>query len=221
MVKICSELLKEWKQYYLDEYAGDKRLPAVDANTIRKSKKEQIYQQVKVSPGGEYIAYVTNDWGQKKDTVFIIRRQANKRSFSGKNQNIEQVTDNSYPVLAWHPNGKILTYINEEKGGLVMYFYRIDEKKTEKRNLLYFDKVLDFSYSPEGSRLILSAVKDGITDLYIHTISSGTNEQITRDIADDLHPSFVKDSQDEIIFLIKQALRHTYKYRRSVRKSRD
>ena len=81
-----------------------------------------------------------------------------------------------------------------------MYFYRINEKKTEKRNLLYFDKVLDFSYSPDGSRLILSAVKDGITDLYIHTISSGTNEQITRDVADDLHPSFLKDSPDEIIF---------------------
>ena len=81
-----------------------------------------------------------------------------------------------------------------------MYFYRINEKTTEKRNLLYFDKVLDFSYSPEGSRLVFSAVKDGITDIYIHTIASGTNEQITRDVADDLNPSFLKDSPDEIIF---------------------
>jgi len=60
--------------------------------------------------------------------------------------------------------------------------------------------VLDFSYSPEGSRLVFSAVKDGITDIYIHTIASGTNEQITRDIADDLNPSFMKYSPDEIIF---------------------
>ena len=81
-----------------------------------------------------------------------------------------------------------------------MYFYRVNEKTTEKRILLYFDKVLDFSYSPEGSRLVFSAVKDGITDIYIHTIASGTNEQITRDIADDLNPSFLKDSPDEIIF---------------------
>ena len=66
--------------------------------------------------------------------------------------------------------------------------------------MLYFDKVLDFSYAPEGSRLILSAVKDGITDIYVHTISSGTNDQITRDIPDDLNPSFLKESQDEIIF---------------------
>ncbi|MCX6253104.1 MAG: hypothetical protein NTV31_01345, partial [Bacteroidia bacterium] len=78
--------------------------------------------------------------------------------------------------------------------------YRVNEKTTEKRNLLYFDKVLDFSYSPEGSRLALSAVKDGITDIYIHTIASGTNEQITRDVADDLNPSFLKDPPDKIIF---------------------
>jgi hypothetical protein len=193
------ELLKEWKQYYLDEYAADKSLPAIDANTIRKSKKEQVYQQVKLSPGGEYIAYATNDWGRKKILVYNQATGKQKIIFR-KEPKYQHVTDNSYPVLAWHPSGKILTYINEEKGGLVIYFYRINEKKTEKRNVLYFDKILDFSYSPDGSRLIMSAVKDGITDIYLHTISSGTNEQITRDVADDLHPSFMKDSEDEIIF---------------------
>ncbi len=197
--KNLKELLKEWKQYYMDEYAGDKSLPAIDANTLKKSRKEQVYQQVKLSPGGEYIAYVSNNWGRKKIMLYNQATGKQKVIFR-KEPKYQHVTDNSYPVLAWHPTGKILTYINEEKGGLVMYFYRLEEKKTDKRNVLYFDKVLDFSYSPDGSRLIMSAVKDGITDLYLHTISSGTNEQITRDIADDLHPSFLKDSQDEIIF---------------------
>ena len=102
--------------------------------------------------------------------------------------------------MAWHPNSRILTFINEERSNLEMYFYRVNEKTTEKRLLLYFDKVIDFSYAPEGSRLVFSAVKDGMTDIYIHTISSGTNDQITRDIADDLNPSFLNDSPDEIIF---------------------
>jgi hypothetical protein len=197
--KDLHDLLKEWKQYYLDEYADDKSLPADDANTLKKSKKEQKYQEVKVSPGGEYIAYITNDLGRKKIRLYNQATGKQKIIFR-KEPKFEHVSDNSYPVMAWHPSGKILTYINEEKAGLVMYFYRIDEKKTEKRNILYFDKVLDFSYSPDGSRLILSAVKEGTTDLYLHTISSGTNEQVTHDIADDLHPSFLKDSPDQIIF---------------------
>jgi len=192
-------LLREWKNFYADEFSGDKNLPADDANTVRKSKKEQIYQQVKVSPGGDYIAYVTNDWGRKR--IWLYNQATGKRKIIfRKEPKFEQIVDNTYPVIAWHPSGKILTFINDEKSDLRMYFYRTDEKTTSKRVMLYFDKVLDFSYSPEGSRLVLSAVKDGITDIYIHTIASGTNEQITRDIADDLNPSFLKDTPDQIIF---------------------
>ena len=193
------DLLKEWKNYYTEEYSGDNNLPSDDGNTIRKSKKEQIFQQVKVSPGGDYIAYVTNDWGRKR--IWLYNQATGKQKIIfRKEPRFEQVTDNTYPVIGWHPSGKILTFINDEKADMVMYFYRVNEKSTEKRNLLYFDKVLDFSYSPEGSRLAMSAVKDGITDIYIHTIASGTNEQITRDVADDLNPSFLKDSPEEIIF---------------------
>ena len=83
---------------------------------------------------------------------------------------------------------------------MVIYFYRTEEEKTEQRNFLYFDKVLDFAYSPEGTRLVMSAVKDGVTDIYIHTVASGTNEQITRDVADDLNPVFMKNHPNTILF---------------------
>ena len=197
--KDLKELLKEWRKYYAEEFSEDKNLPADDENVIRKSKKAQIFQQVKVSPGGKYIAYVTNDWGRKKIWLYNDETGKQKVIFR-KEPKFEQVTDNTYPVLGWHPSGKILTFINDEKAALKLYFHRIDEKKTEERNLLYFDKVLDFAYSPEGSRLAFSGVKDGTTDIYIHTISSGTNEQITSDIADDLNPSFLGGSNDEILF---------------------
>jgi len=197
--KDLKELLKEWKEYYMNEYSGDRNLPGTDGNIIRKSKKEQVFQQVRVSPDGQNIAYITNDWGRKRIWLYNQAGEKQKVIFR-TDPKLDQESDKSYPVLAWHPSSRILTFINEEKAGLVMYFYRIGEKSTENRNLLYFDKILDFSYSPEGSRLIFSAVKDGITDIYIHTIASGTNEQITKDVADDINPSFLKDSPDEIIF---------------------
>ncbi len=193
------DILKEWKAFYNEEYTGGSDLPPDDENTFRKSKKEQIIQQVRVSPGNDYIAYVTNDWGRKR--IWLYNQATGKQKIIFRAEpRFEQVTDNTYPVIAWHPTGRILTFITDEKADMVMYFYRVTEKTTEKRNLLYFDKVLDFSYAPEGSRLALSAVKDGITDIYIHTIASGTNEQITRDVPDDLHPSFLKDTPDKIIF---------------------
>ncbi len=197
--KKLKELLREWNEYYKGVYSGDRNLPGYDGNTLRSSKKEQIYQQVRVSPDGQFIAYVTNDLGRKRIWIYNTVTEKNKIIFRAEPK-ISIESDRSYPVLAWHPSGKILTYINEEKAANVLYFYRINDKTTEERNLLYFDKILDFSYAPEGSRLVFSAVKDGITDIYIHTIASGTNEQITRDIADDLNPSFMANSPDEILF---------------------
>ena len=197
--KDLKELLKEWKQFYQEEYSADEGVPGNDGNEIKKSKKEQVFQVVSVSPDGKYIAYVTNDWGRKRIGIYNQETGKHKIIFK-KEPKFEQVTDKTYPVMAWHPTGRILTFITDEKADLVMYFYRIDERTMEKRNLLYFDKVLDFSYSPEGSRLVFSAVKDGVTDLYIHTISSGTNQQLTRDIADDLNPTFLRTAPERIIF---------------------
>lgn len=197
--KTLKELLKEWKEFYLNEYSYDRRLPGFDENTVRKSRKEQAYQSVRLSPDGNYIAYVTNDWGRKRVWLYDQSTQDIRTIFRAEPK-FDQMIDETYPVMAWHPSSRILTIINEEKAGLMMYFYRTSEKSTEKRTLLYFDKVLDFSYSPDGTRLILSAVKDGITDIYIHTIASGTNDQITRDIADDLNPSFLPDKPGVITF---------------------
>ncbi len=197
--KDLKDLLNEWKEFYRNEYSNDRNLPGNDQNTVRRSKKEQTYQTERISPDGRYIAYVTNDWGRKR--VWLYDKTTEKpRIIFRAEPRFEQIIDESYPVIGWHPSGKILTIINEQKAAIAMYFYRVDEKSTEKRNLLYFDKILDFSYSPEGSRLIFSAVKDGITDIYIHTIASGTNEQITRDLADDHNPSFLNGNPDEIIF---------------------
>ncbi len=197
--KNIKELMDEWKAFYRNEFADDESRPDYDGNVIAKSKKNQIYQQVKVSPDGSYIAFVTNVWGRKKINLYDQATGKVKVIFR-KEPKYEHITDNTYPVIAWHPSGRIITFINEEKAGMVIYFYRLEDKRTEERNLLYFDKILSFSYSPEGSRLIFSGVKDGITDLYVHTIASGTNEQITRDIADDLDPSFLEGAEDMIVF---------------------
>lgn len=192
-------LLKEWQAYYKDEYQADKGNPPLKENLVKRSKKEQIFQQVKISPDKRYIAWVTNDWGRKK--IWINDQQTGKTKVIFRaDPKYEHKTDNTYPVIAWHPNSRILTFINEEKSLLQIYFHRVAEKTTESRLLLYLDKVLDFSYSPEGTKLVISGVKAGFTDIYIHTIASGTIEQITHDPADDLNPSFLKGSPDEIIF---------------------
>lgn len=193
-------LNREWVEYYNGYYEDQLFFSEVPAGReiIKKPKNLRAYQQLKISPDGRNFAYVSNEYGQIKLWIYNSQTGKKKRVFR-KFPKIEQILDYSYPIIEWHPNGRLLTFIMEEKGGLTLNYYLLETGKIEKRNLLYFDKVLDFSYSIDGSQLVLSAVKQGFTDLFIHTIASGTNEQLTQDIADDLHPRFI-DGSRRIIF---------------------
>ena len=194
------ELSREWEEYYTNHYreeAEGKSQPQGN-DIIKKPRARRYYNQLALSPDGNNVAYVSNEMGQIKLWIYNAA-EGKSRKILKRDPKLEQINDYSYPVIAWHPSGRILTFIMEEKGGLTLNYYILESRKFEKRNLLYFDKVLDFSYSPDGSLLVFSAVKNGKSDLYVHYISSSTNEQITDDIPDDLHPRFIEGSK-QIIF---------------------
>jgi hypothetical protein len=194
------QLSIEWMDYYQTLFAEDdsqKKAPDT-GKIIKRPKRKRIYQEITINPNGKYISYVTNESGQYKIWIYNTATDKNKRILK-REYKLEQITDYSYPILAWHPSGRILTFITEEEGGIKLYYYTIATKELETRNLLYFEKILDFSYSHDGSLFVFSAVKNGQTDIFVHNIASSTNQQITNDIADDLYPRFINNSE-QIIF---------------------
>jgi WD40 repeat protein len=194
------DLSYEWLGYYKDIYEASEstgKLP-VSGKLIKRTKKARVYQQVKMSPDGKHIAFVTNELGQFR--IFLHDTETHKtRRILKKEHKIDQITDFSYPVLAWHPSGKILAFVTEEKGLLRLNYYNMEDKKFSQRILLLYEKVLDLSYSPDGLRFVISGVVRGQTDIFVHNIVSGTDEQITNDLADDFNPRFTRSS-NEIIF---------------------
>lgn len=194
------DLSYEWLGYYINEFSEEEELPAMPENgrMLKKPRKYRVYYNIEVSPTGTYIAYVTNNDGKYKIWLFNTNTGKFKRIFK-RGHKLEQITDYSYPVLAWHPSGRILSFITEEKGGLDLYYYTPYNDELEQRNLLYYDKILDFNFSHDGLKYVFSAVKDGQSDIYVHTIASATNEQITNDKADDFQPRFINNSE-QIIF---------------------
>jgi Tol biopolymer transport system component len=194
------ELSYEWLGYYRDMYEPAEKygdLPS-EGKIFKKTKKLRVYNQVKMSPDGKNIAFVTNELGQFR--MFLYNTETLKtRRILKKEHKIDQITDYSYPVIAWHPSGKILAFVTEEKGILRLNYYNLEEKTFSQRILLFYEKVLDLSYSGDGLRFVVSGVVNGQTDIYVHNIVSSTNEQITNDLADDFNPRFINNS-NEIIF---------------------
>ncbi len=197
--KSIKDTYRDWRNYYAEYYSVKPGENYPVPREIKKGKPYERFTDVKVSPDGRYIAWVSNDWGKRRIWLHDTSTGKSDRIFSAEPK-FEQSVDYKYPVLAWHPGGQILTFANEEKGGVELYFYRVAEKAFEHRTMPFFEKVLSLSYSPDGSRLLTSAIINGMTDIYLHTIINGTNERITFDVADDLEPSFVRGRDETIIF---------------------
>lgn len=196
------DFIKDWIKFYEDKYKED------DANrdqinpenyTLKKTKKHLVYNQFKISPTKEHAVYVANNDGRAKVYLYDFEKKKSKKIFK-QGYKLEEKVDLTYPVLAWHPTGKLFSFITEKKGILWLNMYNLEEKKMESFKLSKVDKVLDYSYSQTGQLIVMSATFMGRSDIFILNVASKSFEQITNDGYDDLHPKFVNQSKD-IIFV--------------------
>ena len=194
------DLSKEWVDHYRKIYQPEEEGRETPAGTplLKRTKPKHVYNRIRISPDGTKMAYVTNELGRYKIWIYDLITGKKKKIYTHEPK-VEQIIDYSYPVLGWYPNSQMLTFIVEQQGGLKMFFYRLSSGKKEEVNLLYFEKILDFDFSDDGSRIVFSAARNGQTDLYVYDVASGTNEQLTNDLEDDLHPRFINGSA-QIIF---------------------
>jgi hypothetical protein len=163
---------------------------------LKKQKKSRHYYQLKVSPDGQKIIYATTEMGQHKVWLNTIGEKKSKRLLK-LYPKLERLEDNSYPLLGWHPNNSVIAMIYEKKNILKLQTYDTDTKEKVKRPITGFEKVNSFSFSHDGKKMVMSAVKKGKgqSDIFIYTLNSGGIEQITNDSWDDNNPVFVDNSK--------------------------
>lgn len=191
-------LTTEWLNYYRAYYQDVPGRTLPDDPLLKRFKNDRTYAHAKISPDGRYVAYMTNEIGQYKLFLYDQERNRKKRLIKG-GYRLDEKNDLTYPLVAWHPSGKILAYLVERKGEIFLYFYNLDIKKKTRIVLFNFEKVLDISYSPDGKNLLMSAVQKGQSDLYVFYISSGSHEQLTNDPYDDIQPRFIENGS-RIVF---------------------
>lgn len=209
--------MRSWFEYYSQAYKADASSGTdpfdADAKVIKTSKKRQFYN-AKLSPDGRYIAYVT-DRLNKKYLKIYDQQTGKSRTLFKQGPRVEEQPDFSYPLMAWHPSSRILAYFVENKGRTVLYLYNLEDHSKEKFYIDNVSKVTDFSYSPRGNSMVMSAVINGQSDIFIFTTASRTFERVTKDYFDDYAPRFI-DNGNKIAFLSNRTndtisiLRDTY-----------
>ena len=177
-----------------------RKSPINNNSVLRKYKTTRQYYQLKVSPDGKQVIYARSELNQVRVYLKTVGENKQKRllKFGPK---VEQLPDYNYPLLGWHPNGDIVFMIYEKKDQLIIHTVDIEKNEKVIRNLPGFEKVNSFSFSPDGKKLVISAVKKGKgqSDIFVFSLNTSAIEQLTNDIWDDNNPVFIKGNK-QVVF---------------------
>jgi len=192
-----SEMTPGWLHFYRVALGEEAPLPP-ESPVVAKPKKAIRYQQARISPDGQRLAYSTNQLGRVK--IFILNTQTGEREkvFAAEHK-LNQILDYSYPLLDWHPSGRFLSFVTEEEDMAILYNYIFEDEELARRPLMEIKKVLDFAYSGDGQFVALSGYNRGQVDLFVYEPMANRTTQITNDLADDLNPRFINGNQ-QIVF---------------------
>jgi len=193
-------LEKQWIEAMAKRYKSDDsgRVEVPKTMLLPHPKITRTYERLKLSPDGKRAAYVTNDAGKAIIWIYDNTKKKAQRIYSVGHR-LDEKVDDTYPILAWHPTGKVLAVIVERNGFINIDFYTIGKKQIIHKIVYNIDKVLDFSYSSDGLNFVMSAIQKGWSDIFVYNIASGSYEQITKDPYNDLNPRFINNST-QIVF---------------------
>ena len=190
-------LVEDWYQFYKARYEAQLVNRPNDAMKLGY-KKYRTFTQPTFSPNGKYFAYVSNDEGKIRLWLEDLQSGKKQKLYTAGYHSDENI-DTSFPLLAWHPNSEILSFIIEEEGKIQLYNLDVVSGKKASTYLFDFQKVSSFSYAHKSRKIVLAATRRGKPDIYIYNLFSNTLEQITNDYHTDLNPVFTFDDR-QIVF---------------------
>lgn len=193
-------LMDYFRNRYRDEANGSKA-PESRGQIAFKNKKNLPLTQLRLSPDGKRVAWVSNDIGKWRVWVQDLHTHKRKCILKGGVRNALQSTDFNYPILAWHPDNQRLAVLFERRD--VAHLTLIDPATGKKETDILspeYQRVYSMDYV-NAIDLVFSACVKGYSDLFIyHTVNRNT-ERLTQDFWDDLDASVaVLDGHKGILF---------------------
>ncbi|QMU30187.1 TolB-like translocation protein [Adhaeribacter radiodurans] len=199
--------VRDWSNYYLQMNSiTSTRLNPVDANRqlFKKNRKDNVYSEPVFTPNGTKLAYVENDRGQYEIKLYDIAKRRVRTIRKGGYKTPDQQIDTKMPLLAWKSNTQ-LGIAEVKRGVITLSSYYLDRRNFSISKMIksilgkpegtlnQFTQILDMDYSDDGKMLVMSAVRDGKSDIFLYRGRKA--EQITNDLYDDRNAVFMKGNQ--------------------------
>lgn len=199
-LRVCKkkfkDVLADFMRYEQEVYVKDirqRRNQPKGQMVISEEVTKNDYFRFQANPNPKSSTYGVVQFRKGQYSVLLRENFYDERTLLkiGVRTNQGDINPN-YPIMAWDGKGTRLLVIYWEDGKIKMFVYDILAKfKRYKQQIEGVDQVLDASFMLDANTVVMSAVKNGHSDIFTYKIEENKLTQITNDVYDDLDPSFV------------------------------
>ena len=191
------KLQAEFMEYQDEKYSNDilRRRPYPKGSFIESFdiNKRKNYYRVNVNPNKRNNDYVVTQFKKGIVRVLLNTDGDNKTILKYGERGLESEINPSYPIMAWDPKGTRVAVIYNKEDKIKLFIYDVVNavKKINYDLTEEFDQIQDVKYLLDSKTLLLSAVKNGQSDIFTFDIDKGKIKQVTNDVYDNLDATFV------------------------------
>lgn len=195
--KKFKEILNDFMSYEQEKYYKDIRsrrnVPKGTVSVTEEITNRKDFFRFQANPNPRNLSYVVAKYDKGIYSVGLYENyelSATLLKYGVRTMKMD--VNPNYPLMAWDGKGTRIAVIYWENGKIKMFVYdAIARYKNYKQEIEGLDQILDVQFMLDANTLLLSAVKNGHTDIFTYKIESKKLEQLTNDVYDDLDPSFV------------------------------
>lgn len=124
-------LQENWTEYYKSQYEDfNNTADEPQGNDVlKRSRKNVTYAQAQYNSNSDKIAWSENKFGKYWIKVHDFGNGKTKKIFRREHM-LDQIIDNTYPIIRWHPSGQMLGFMIEKKGEI---YYTLTSSKPGRK----------------------------------------------------------------------------------------
>jgi hypothetical protein len=198
---LLAEFMTVMEERYFKDIRQRRNAPKGTIAVVEDVEKQDFYN-FQVNPNPRNNSYAAVKFRKGIYSV-ILNQQGEEKTLLKYGVRVYQGDINpSYPILAWDGKGSRLLVIYWQDGKKYMFVYDLVARiKRDRQEIQGFEQIIDAGFMLNQNQLLLSAVKNGKTDIFIYNTQTQKAEQVTDDVYDDLDPTFVSfPNRSAIIF---------------------
>ncbi|HEX8461457.1 MAG TPA: hypothetical protein VF623_08500, partial [Segetibacter sp.] len=205
--KKFKEVLADFMNYEQEKYYRDIRqrrnVPKGTVAVTEEVSNRKDFFRFQANPNPRNLSYVVAQYNKCIYSVGLYENYELTSTLIKYGVRTQKTDINpTYPIMAWDGKGTRIAVIYWESGKIKMFVYdAIARYKGFKQQIEGLDQILDVQFLLDKNTLLLTAVKNGHTDIFTYKIEANKLEQLTNDVYDDLDASFVSfPNKSGIIF---------------------